>query len=147
MRISDWSSDVCSSDLFALILFVLLVVTGIVWCLDFFHLRARRRASGVAAMAATGPAVAGLGQAEAARMRQEAYDNANRAPWWIEYCVSFFPVILFVFVLRSFIVEPFRIPSGSGRTRVVSGKRVTVRLDFGGRLIIKKQHSAAHEHI
>ncbi|MGB6105968.1 MAG: signal peptidase I, partial [Pusillimonas sp.] len=43
---------------FALILFVLLVLTGIVWSLDFFYLRARRRASGVAAMAAVGPAVA-----------------------------------------------------------------------------------------
>ena len=31
--------------------------------------------------------------------------------WWIEYAVSFFPVILFVFMLRSFVVEPFRIPS------------------------------------
>src|SRR3546814_2824209 len=64
-------------------------------------------------MAATEPAVVGLTAAEALRVRQEAYDNANRAPWWIEYCVSFFPVILFVFALRSFVVEPFRIPSGS----------------------------------
>jgi len=31
----------------------------------------------------------------------------------IEYARAFFPVILVVFVLRSFIVEPFRIPSGS----------------------------------
>lgn len=34
-------------------------------------------------------------------------------PWWVEYSVSFFPVIVVVFVLRSFIVEPFKIPSGS----------------------------------
>ena len=34
-------------------------------------------------------------------------------PWWVEYGSSFFPVILFVFVLRSFLVEPFKIPSGS----------------------------------
>lgn len=34
-------------------------------------------------------------------------------PWWVEYGASFFPVILIVFVLRSFIVEPFKIPSGS----------------------------------
>ena len=34
-------------------------------------------------------------------------------PWWVEYGAGFFPVILFVFVLRSFIAEPFKIPSGS----------------------------------
>jgi signal peptidase I len=36
-----------------------------------------------------------------------------RQPWWVEYSVSFFPVILIVFLLRSFLVEPFKIPSGS----------------------------------
>ena len=34
-------------------------------------------------------------------------------PWWVEYGASFFPVILLVFGLRSFVVEPFKIPSGS----------------------------------
>ncbi|MFZ1908838.1 MAG: signal peptidase I [Burkholderiales bacterium] len=34
-------------------------------------------------------------------------------PWWVEYSVSFFPVIVVVFLLRSFVVEPFKIPSGS----------------------------------
>jgi len=37
----------------------------------------------------------------------------SRQPWWVEYAISFFPVILIVFVLRSFLVEPFKIPSGS----------------------------------
>ena len=37
----------------------------------------------------------------------------SKDPWWVEYGASFFPVILIVFVLRSFIVEPFKIPSGS----------------------------------
>ena len=36
----------------------------------------------------------------------------SKDPWWVEYGASFFPVILLVFVLRSFVVEPFKIPSG-----------------------------------
>ena len=67
---------------FALIMFVLLLVTGCIWLLDKFVLRAKR-ATGIS------------------------------DPWWIEYAKSFFPVILAVFMLRSFLVEPFKIPSGS----------------------------------
>ncbi|NGM87419.1 signal peptidase I [Parapusillimonas sp. SGNA-6] len=120
---------------FALILFVLLVVTGFVWSLDFFWLRGRRRAGAVAAMAAAGGSMHGLGETEAAKARQEAYDKANRPPWWIEYCVSFFPVILFVFALRSFVVEPFRIPSGSMLPTLESGDLILVnKFQYGIRL-------------
>lgn len=120
---------------FALILFVLLVLTGIVWALDFFLFRARRRASAVAAMGAADATLVGMPPEMASRIRQEAYDKANRAPWWIEYCVSFFPVILFVFVLRSFIVEPFRIPSGSMLPTLQNGDLILVnKFQYGVRL-------------
>ncbi|MYN13717.1 signal peptidase I [Pusillimonas sp. TS35] len=120
---------------FALILFVLLVLTGLVWCLDFVWLRKRRRATAVAAMAATAPAVKGLPADEAGHIRQEAYDKANKAPWWVEYCVSFFPVILFVFLLRSFVVEPFRIPSGSMLPTLQNGDLILVnKFQYGIRL-------------
>ena len=45
-------------------------------------------------------------------LRKKRASDAKQ-PWWIEYSVSFFPVILIVFLLRSFLVEPFKIPSGS----------------------------------
>ena len=37
----------------------------------------------------------------------------DRIPLWVEYTASFFPVIFAVFFLRSFLFEPFKIPSGS----------------------------------
>lgn len=121
---------------FALILFVLLVVTGLIWCLDVFYLRGRRRAAAqLAAEAASQEALAGPQASQAARLRQEAYDNANRPPWWIEYGVSFFPVILFVFALRSFVVEPFRIPSGSMLPTLQDGDLILVnKFQYGIRL-------------
>lgn len=67
---------------FALILFILVVITGLIWFADYFWLKKHRPA--------------------------DAKD-----PWWVEYGASFFPVILVVFCLRSFLVEPFKIPSGS----------------------------------
>lgn len=120
---------------FALILFVLLVVSGVVWFLDYFVLRARRRRRAEAEMARYDASPAGVGSAEAARMRREAYDKAHRVPWFIEYCVSFFPVILFVFVLRSFVVEPFRIPSGSMMPTLQNGDLILVnKYNYGIRL-------------
>ena len=120
---------------FALILFVLLVVTGVVWVLDFFWLRRSRRRRAAAEMAVFDAAPTGVGSFEAARLRQAAYEKANRAPWFIEYCVSFFPVILFVFVLRSFLVEPFRIPSGSMLPTLESGDLILVnKFEYGIRL-------------
>lgn len=120
---------------FALILFLLLLLTGAIWALDFFYLRKRRRANAVAAMAATGPAVRGMEPARASVVRQQAYDKAIRAPWWIEYGVSFFPVIIFVFVLRSFLFEPFRIPSGSMLPTLQDGDLILVnKFQYGVRL-------------
>jgi signal peptidase I len=62
----------------------------------------------VALLAVTGTVWALEGAWLARRRPPEA-----KQPWWIEYSVSFFPVILIVFLLRSFLVEPFKIPSGS----------------------------------
>ena len=119
---------------FALILFVLLILTGVIWCLDRFSLRSRRQARAQAAMQAV-PETAAQDPEHLQQLRQEAYDQANRMPWWIEYGVSFFPVILFVFVLRSFIIEPFRIPSGSMLPTLKNGDLILVnKYEYGIRL-------------
>src|SRR5574337_1837005 len=95
---------------FALILFVLLVATGILWAADRFVAR-KGRPPGVP------------------------------APWWVEYGASFFPVILIVFGLRSFVVEPFKIPSGSMIPTLLVGDFILVnKWTYGIRLpVINKK--------
>ena len=54
-------------------------------------------------------------------------NRGNQAePWYVEYSKSFFPVILLVFVLRSFLVEPFKIPSGSMMPTLLAGDYILV---------------------
>jgi len=121
---------------FALILFVLLVITGVIWVLDLAVFRQRRQARAQLAIAGYDASAAADPQ-QAERERREAGEKAGRAPWWIEYAVSFFPVILFVFLLRSFVVEPFRIPSGSMLPTLQSGDLILVnKFSYGIRLPI-----------
>jgi len=125
---------------FALILFILLVITGIIWFYDRFHHAKKRRIKAEQAVAAL-PAMGSMNAEERAKLEKETYERAARMPWWVEYGASFFPVILFVFVLRSFIVEPFRIPSGSMLPTLQNGDFILVnKYDYGIRLpIINKK--------
>ncbi|HEY6821015.1 MAG TPA: signal peptidase I [Burkholderiales bacterium] len=59
----------------------------------------------------------------------------GKQPWWVEYSVSFFPVILVVFFLRSFLVEPFKIPSSSMVPTLLVGDFILVnKFAYGVRL-------------
>lgn len=129
---------------FALILFVLMVVTGIIWFLDRFYLRAQRRTKADAALAAFDARNVKL-RAEGIKLensgRAELEANLLRQPTWVEYSGSFFPVIAMVFFLRSFLYEPFKIPSSSMVPTLLVGDLILVnKFTYGIRLpIINKK--------
>ena len=131
---------------FALILFVLMVVTGIIWFLDKFYLARQRQANADRALAEFDARKAAL----VSQGVQPDTDTALRAsiqagllkqPVWIEYSGSFFPVIALVFFLRSFLYEPFKIPSSSMVPTLMVGDLILVnKFDYGIRLpIINKK--------
>lgn len=55
--------------------------------------------------------------------------------WVIEYAASLFPVILFVWILRSFIVQPYRVPTGSLEPTILPGDFILVsQFNYGIRI-------------
>ncbi|PIE83060.1 MAG: signal peptidase I [Candidatus Contendobacter odensis] len=102
---------------FAALLFGLTVLTGGIWLLDTW-LFAPRRARLVSA-----------GHAQAGQ------PTVAELPWYVDVSKSFFPVILAVLVLRSFVVEPFRIPSDSMVPTLLNGDFILVnKFSYGLRL-------------
>ena len=89
---------------FALILFVLSIVTGALWAADRFVFRKKR-------------------------------PDGSAEPVWVEWGAGFFPILLAIFLLRSFLVEPFRIPSGSMIPTLLVGDFILVnKFAYGIRL-------------
>jgi len=125
---------------FALILFVLMVGTGIVWCLDVFYLARQRRARADAALAefdARNARLAADGVKPETGGRAALEARLLRQPTWVEYSGSFFPVIALVFFLRSFLYEPFKIPSSSMVPTLQVGDLILVnKFTYGIRLPI-----------
>ncbi len=115
---------------FSLLLFMATLVTGIYWLAERFIFLPRRRAAAVAVqqqldqrraeLAAQGITQLDQGDEAAARERVLAQ------PWWLDWTAGLFPVILIVFLLRSFVFEPFKIPSGSMIPTLLVGDLILV---------------------
>ncbi|WP_295797785.1 signal peptidase I [uncultured Microbulbifer sp.] len=110
---------------FPLILLLLVVATGAIWLFDALFL-----AKGRKALAAQGAGAAGKGVHGGEPVSE---------PVLVEYAKSFFPVLAIVFVLRSFLVEPFQIPSASMDPTLIKGDFILVnKFAYGLRLPVSR---------
>lgn len=101
---------------FALLMFLATLVTGIYWLAERFYFLPQRQAAAdklEQEAAKRRDELTKLGIAQTDVNVTEAKERLIMQPWWLDWTAGLFPVIAIVFVLRSFLVEPFKIPSGS----------------------------------
>ena len=135
--IGSWYMGLIEGN-FALLLFLATVVTGAYWLAVrlFFLPRRRRAAQAIEDAAAQRRAeLDRMGIAKVDLDVQEAKGRILMQPWWLDWTAGLFPVIAAVFVLRSFLFEPFKIPSGSMIPTLLVGDLILVnKFTYGVRL-------------
>ena len=123
---------------FALLLFLATVVTGAYWLGERLYFLPQRRRAAQAIEDAAVQRRAELDRMGIAKVDvdvEEAKGRILMQPWWLDWTAGLFPVIAIVFVLRSFLFEPFKIPSGSMIPTLLVGDLILVnKFTYGVRL-------------
>ena len=123
---------------FALLLFLATLVTGVYWLAERLYFLPQRRRAAQAIEDAAVQRRAELDRMGIAKVDvdvEEARGRILMQPWWLDWTAGLFPVIAIVFVLRSFLFEPFKIPSGSMIPTLLVGDLILVnKFTYGVRL-------------
>ncbi len=123
---------------FAFLLFMASAVTGVYWLAERFYFLPARQAAVRRLQDADEQRRAGLEKQGISRVDgdvAQAAEDILAQPWWLDWTAGLFPVIISVFFLRSFIVEPFKIPSGSMIPTLLVGDLILVnKFHYGLRL-------------
>ena len=123
---------------FALLLFLATVVTGVYWLAERFYFLPQRQKAATTLDAQAlqrREELSKQGISQVDDNLSEARERILAQPWWLDWTAGLFPVIIAVFFLRSFLFEPFKIPSGSMIPTLLVGDLILVnKFHYGLRL-------------
>jgi signal peptidase I len=123
---------------FALLLFIASSITGLYWIAERLYFWPARQKAAAQLEANDTERRAnllkqGITQVDGNIAQAQAHILAQ--PWWLDWTAGLFPVIISVFFLRSFLVEPFKIPSGSMIPTLLVGDLILVnKFHYGLRI-------------